>query len=302
VSQELQSAMLSRFLKSRRAALSPADFGLPRDCRRRTPGLRREEVASLVGVSVSWYTWLEQGRSISVSASVLERLASVLQLDAAQREYLFTLVQRRPAPIVPPERVEPQEPSPLLRRTLDALNVPAVAMTYRWDLVAWNRYMEFFRNYSELPPKDRNLLRLLVRDPMHKANPDDYERKIRLATSRLRFDYSQVGDDPVLDELIRELCEACPLFDHYWNDSTDIGPAESEGTVLHPKLGRFNFEHSVYVPKSDAHLRLVIYFPQDEAAAAKLAEIAEQLNGRTTRSREAPARIPSLNARKRRIA
>src|SRR5690606_16818966 len=112
-------------------------------------------------------------------------------------------------------------------------------------------------------------------------------------------DYSQVGDDPVLDDLIRELCEACPLFDHYWNDSTDIGPAESVGTVLHPKLGRFNFEHSVYVPKSDAHLRLVIYFPRDEAAAAKLAELAD---GPAAGSREVRARIPSLNTRKRRIA
>lgn len=299
MSQELHSALLSRFLKSRRAALSPADFGLPSDCRRRTPGLRREEVASLIGVSVSWYTWLEQGRSISVSASVLERLATVMQLDAAQREYLFTLVQRRPAPIVPRERAEPQEPSPLLRRTLDALNVPALAMTYRWDLVAWNRYMALFRDYSALPPRDRNLLRLLVLDPIHKTNPEDYERKIRLATSRLRFDYSQVGDDPVLDDLIRELCAACPLFEHYWNESTDIGPAESSGTVLHPTLGRFNFEHSVYVPKSDAHLRVVIYFPQDDVAAAKLAELAA---GRAPDGAESRTRIRPLGARKRRIA
>ena len=291
--------MLSRFLKSRRAALSPADFGLPVDCRRRTPGLRREEIASLIGVSVSWYTWLEQGRSISVSASVLERLATVLQLDAAQREYLFTLVHRRPAPIVPPEHREPQEPSPLLKRTLDALTVPALAMTYRWDLVAWNKYIALFRDYSALPPKDRNLLRLLVHDPAHRANPEDYERKVRLATSRLRFDYSQVGDDPVLDDLIRELCEACPIFAHYWNDTTDIGPAESSGTVLHPTLGRFNFEHCVYVPKSDAHLRLVIYFPQDEVAAAKLAELA---SGRVSRATESPKRIPSLGTGKRRIA
>src|SRR5690606_21042255 len=127
MSEQLQSAMLSRFLKSRRAALSPGDFGLPDDCRRRNPGLRREEVASLVGVSVSWYTWLEQGRNISVSASVVDRLAGVLQLDATQREYLFTLVQRRPAPIVAPEPTDRYEPGPLVWRTLESLTVPALA-------------------------------------------------------------------------------------------------------------------------------------------------------------------------------
>lgn len=274
MSQDLQSSMLSRFLKSRRAELLPAEFGLPGDSRRRTPGLRREEVAALVGVSVSWYTWLEQGRDISVSANVLERLAAVLRLTSAQREYLFTLVQKRPAPIVPPSRADRHEPSPLLKRTLDALAVPALAMTYRWDVVAWNKHMQLFRNYAEMAPEARNLLRLLVHDPVHRAYPDEYESKVRLATSRLRFDYSQVGGDRLLDEMIRELCAACPIFNRYWNDSTDIGPAESAGTVLHPRLGRLNFEHSVYVPKGDPHVRLVIYFPQDDVAAAKLAELS----------------------------
>lgn len=274
MSEQLHSAMLSRFLKSRRAALSPNDFGLPHDCRRRTPGLRREEVASLVGVSVSWYTWLEQGRNISVSASVLERLASVLQLDAAQREYLFTLVHRRPAPIVAAEPKDRLEASALVWRTLEALTMPGLAMTYRWDVVAWNKYIQLFRDYSQLPQRDRNLLRLLVRDPLHKRSLEDYENKVRLATSRLRFDYTQVGDDSILDDLIQELCDACPIFKHHWNHSTDIGPPNSVGTVIHREFGPFNFEHCVYVPKGDPHLRVVIYFPQDDAAAEALAELA----------------------------
>ncbi len=286
----MQSSMLSRFLKSRRAALSPTEFGLPGDSRRRTPGLRREEVAALVGVSVSWYTWLEQGRDISVSANVLERLAAVLRLTGPQREYLFSLVQKRPAPIVPTNRADRHEPSPLLKRTLDALTVPALAMTYRWDVVAWNKHMQLFRNYAEMAPDARNLLRLLVHDPVHRTCPDEYDSKVRLATSRLRFDYSQVGEDRWLDELIRDLCSACPIFDRYWNDSTDIGPAESAGTVLHPQLGRFNFEHSVYVPKGDPHVRLVIYFPQDELAAAKLAELAAAFDHDETAPRASASR------------
>lgn len=297
MSEQVQSAMLSRFLRARRAALSPHHFGLPNDCRRRTPGLRREEVASLVGVSVSWYTWLEQGRNIRVSASVLERLASVLRLDAAQREYLFTLVQRRPAPIVatePPERYEAGE---LVRRTLDAITMPALAVTYRWDVVAWNRYIQLFRDYSRLPRRERNLLRLLVGDPLHKRNAEDYERKVKLATSRLRFDYTQVGDDPVLDDLIDDLCEACPIFKHYWDHSSEIGPAESVSTVIHPELGRFNFEHSVFVPKGEPHLRVVVFFPQDAAASAALTKLA---NG--FRDGDGKGTEPAVADRARRIA
>lgn len=295
MSQELQSAMLSRFLKSRRAALSPADFGLP-SRRRRTPGLRREELASLIGVSVSWYTWLEQGRNIGVSAAVIERLASVLQLDAAQREYLFMLVHKRPAPLTPAEPPEQDEASPLLWRMLGALTMPALATTYRWDVVAWNTLIQLFRDYSKLAKRDRNLLRLLVGDPAHKADSEDYERKIRLATSRLRFDYSQVGEDPVLDELIDELCEACAIFKHYWQDSTDIGPAETSSTMLHPKHGRINFEHSVYVPRGDSHLRVVVYFPEDEAAADKLAQLVK------AEGAAANKRMPPRSVRSRKIA
>lgn len=279
MSEQLQSEMLSRFLKARRAALSPDEFGLRSDCRRRTPGLRREELASLIGVSVSWYTWLEQGRNISVSTSVLERLAGVLQLDPAQREYLFSLVQKRPAPLVAAEPTDQYEAGALVWRTLDALAMPALAMTYRWDVVAWNRYIQLFRDYSQLPPRERNLLRLLVGDPVHKRNPEDYEAKIRLATSRLRFDYTQVGEDPILDDLIRELCEACPIFRQHWEDSCEIGPAQSVSTVIHREFGRFNFEHCVYVPKGEPHLRVVVYFPHDEAAAEALERLAGHCDG-----------------------
>src|SRR5690606_5149708 len=144
---------------------------------------------------------------------------------------------------------ELHEAGPLVWRTLEALTIPALAMTYRWDVVAWNKYIQLFRDYSKLPPQERNLLRLLVSDPLHKRNREDYESKVRLATSRLRFDYTQVGDVPIVDGLIGELCEACPTFKHYWDHSTDIGPAESVSTVIHREFGRFNFEHCVFVPK-----------------------------------------------------
>jgi transcriptional regulator with XRE-family HTH domain len=130
--------------------------------RRRTPGLRREDVAALAGVSVTWYTWLEQGRKIQVSADVLERVCTTLRMTADEREYLFALVQHRPAP---PAAGCATEVSPTLARMLDALGVPALVMTARWDVIAWNRLMsQAFRHYERLAPEDRNLLRILLMD------------------------------------------------------------------------------------------------------------------------------------------
>src|SRR5690606_19884451 len=126
---------LSEFLKSCRGRVSPSDVGLPEADRRRTPGLRREDVAALAGVSVTWYTWLEQGRDIHVSAAVLERISATMQLSKDEREYLFALVQHRPAP---PLAGHDADASSAVRRMIDTLAVPAIVITARWDVVAWN--------------------------------------------------------------------------------------------------------------------------------------------------------------------
>ena len=143
---DTQRRQLIDFLKGCRARLSPTQVGLPDTNRRRTPGLRREDVAALAGVSVTWYTWLEQGRKIQVSADVLERVCTTLRMTADEREYLFALVQHRPAP---PAAGCATEVSPTLARMLDALGVPALVMTARWDVIAWNRLMsQAFRHYD----------------------------------------------------------------------------------------------------------------------------------------------------------
>src|SRR5512146_1634846 len=146
---ETQRRQLIDFLKGCRARLTPAQVGLPDTNRRRTPGLRREDVAALAGVSVTWYTWLEQGRNIQVSADVLERISQTLRMSADEREYLFALVQHRPAP---PIQQNKNEVSPTLVRMLDSLGVPAIVMTARWDVVAWNRLARVFRDYDKLSP------------------------------------------------------------------------------------------------------------------------------------------------------
>src|SRR5258707_13973429 len=152
-SQRLQE--LGDFLRSRRARLAPEDIGLPRGSRRRAPGLRRAEVAQLSGVSVDWYTWLEQGRPISVSTQVLESLVQALHLHAQEREHLFLLAHQQP----PPERaMEPETVSPTLQRFLDHQGLsPAFVLGRRWDVVAWNEAARVvFGDFPQMTTHERN--------------------------------------------------------------------------------------------------------------------------------------------------
>ena len=258
------------FLKGCRARLSPAQVGLPDTNRRRTPGLRREDVAALAGVSVTWYTWLEQGRRIQVSADVLERICSTLRMSADEREYLFALVQHRPAPRVP---LRPDEVSSTITRMLAALAVPAIVMTARWDVIAWNRLATtIFRDYDKLPPERRNLLRiLLVDDESYQGDAAAYEAMARRILSKFRVDYSQVPGDPAFDELIAELSARCPIFRRLWASAEVIG--RSEAVAYHPRFGGMTFEHSSYVPEGSPMLRLVIFVPHDEASQQKVSSL-----------------------------
>src|SRR5690606_6331860 len=189
-SMDSRKRQLSEFLKSCRARVSPSDVGLPEADRRRTPGLRREDVAALAGVSVTWYTWLEQGRDIQVSAAVLERISSTLQLSHDEREYLFALVQHRPAP---PLNWRDAEVTPALQRMIDAVGVPATVMNARWDVVAWNTLtLRLFRDYSKIPFEGRNLLRILLveeRD-VYMQDPQVYDAMARRVVAKFRVDYS----------------------------------------------------------------------------------------------------------------
>lgn len=259
------------FLKGCRARLSPAQVGLPDTNRRRTPGLRREDVAALAGVSVTWYTWLEQGRSIQVSADVLERICATLRMSSDEREYLFALVQHRPAPPAP---VRATEVSPTVTRMLAAIGVPAIVMTARWDVIAWNQLATLvFRNYEQLSPEGRNLLRiLLVDDESYQKDSVAYEAMARRIISRFRVDYSQVSGDPSFEELITELSATCPIFKRLWSSAEVIG--RSEAVAWHPQLGGVMLEHSSYVPEGSPMLRLVIFVPYDEKTQAKIRSLS----------------------------
>ena len=274
-SQDAQRRQLIDFLKGCRARLTPAEVGLPDTHRRRTPGLRREDVAALAGVSVTWYTWLEQGRDIQVSADVLERISQTLRMSADEREYLFALVQHRPAP---PTQQNKNALSPALVRMLDHLGVPAIVMTARWDVVAWNRLARVFRDYGALPPESRNLLRLLlVEDDSYQGDSAAYEAMARRVLAKFRVDYSQTPDDPAFEELINELSARSPIFRRLWSRPEVIG--RSEAVAYHPVFGGLTLEHSSYVPEGSPGLRLVIFVPYDDASIAKLRALAAEEQG-----------------------
>ena len=264
---DLRIRRLTTFLKSCRARVTPADVGLPEGPRRRTPGLRREDVAALAGVSVTWYTWLEQGRDIKASTPVLERITAALRLSPDEREYLFALVQHRAAPAL---EWPGDGASPAVQRMLTGLHMPAILMTARWDLVGWNDlYARVLRDPEKFRAQPRNLLRiLLVEDMVYRQDPEVFEAMARRVLAKFRVDYSQFAGQLDFDGLIRDLEASSETFRRLWNSPEVMG--RSEAIVRHPQLGGITLEHTSYVPEGSPSLRLVIYTPYDEESAAKI--------------------------------
>jgi transcriptional regulator with XRE-family HTH domain len=274
-----QRRQLIEFLKGCRARLTPTQVGLPDTNRRRTPGLRREDVAALAGVSVTWYTWLEQGRDIQVSADVLERISTTLRMSPDEREYLFALVQHRPAP---PSLTRTESVSPTLLRMLNTLALPAMILTRRWDVIAWNPLIAIIRDYDALPPERRNLLRiLLVEDEVYRKDPALYEATARRLLAKFRVDYSQAHGDPAFEELIAELTAACPIFTRLWGLAEVVGTHDA--VVTHPRGAGVTFEHTSYVPEGSPNLRLIIFTPANPATAAKVREAIAHIEGKGRR-------------------
>ncbi len=274
MSGDTRRLQLSEFLKNCRGRLQPSMVGLPAGRRRRTPGLRREDVAALAGLSATWYTWLEQGRDVRASDRILESLCRTLRLTNEERDYLFSLAQSRPAPLVQ-ARVE--EVTPAVMRTLEALHVPALVITPRWDVVHWNKMVtKTFRDYAALPPESRNLVRILLTSPEYQHDPVEYEGMARRVLAKLRVDYSQSAGDPAFEALIEELGRICPLFPDMWKSPEIMARSEGVHLLRHPQLGGITFEHTSYVVEGAPALRVVIFAPHDPESAAKVERLARE--------------------------
>src|ERR1700734_4190576 len=260
--------LLGDFLKHRRAKLDPAAFGFaPR--RRRTPGLRREEVAQRANISPTWYTWLEQGRGGAPSAVVLDRIARALMLTDVEREHLFLLGLGRP----PEVRYRKDEVvTPRLQRVLDALEPsPALIRTAIWDVLAWNRAATvMLTDYGSLPPGQRNILRFIFLDPRVRAAQDDWESVARFVVSAFRVDAARAGAAADVEPLVDELCRLSPEFKALWRDHEVRSHGEGVKHMRHPVLGPIAFEYSAFAVYGRPDLTMVVYIPATPAEAEKI--------------------------------
>jgi transcriptional regulator with XRE-family HTH domain len=231
--------LLGTYLKDRRAKLDPGAFGFPSQ-RRRTPGLRREEVAQRANISSTWYTWLEQGRGGAPSADVLDRIARALMLTDVEREHLFLLGLGHP----PEVRYRKDEGvTPRLQRVLNALEPsPALIRTAIWDVVAWNRAATvMFTDYSALPVEQRNILRFVFLDPKVRAAQDDWDSVARFVVGAFRVDAARAGAAEEVEPLVDELYRLSPEFKAMWKDKDVRSHGEVVKQIRHPVLGPIAF-------------------------------------------------------------
>ena len=250
---------LSKFLLARRTRTRPEDVGLTAGARRRTPGLRREEVAQLAGVGVTWYTWFEQGRDIRVSTHFLENICRALCLNPIERSHLFVLAQHRPPPHSQPGT---RAVSPAMVAMLQSLPNPAYITTPRWDVAAWNQpAVELFCDYAALPPDRRNHLWLVFTDPHCRYMMLEWEQVARRMLAKFRLDYGRADGDPAFEELVLMLQDASPEFRRWWPQQDVLGHGEGMKRFRHAKLGEIVLEHTAFLVEGAPDLRMVVYTP-----------------------------------------
>ncbi|NHV26232.1 helix-turn-helix transcriptional regulator [Burkholderia sp. D-99] len=281
--------LLGAYLRDRREKLDPAALGLPAT-RRRTPGLRREEVAQRAHVSAAWYTWLEQGRGGAPSADVLDRLARALLLNDAEREHLFLIGVGHPPEV---RYHAPASVTPRLQNVLDSLDAsPAIVRTATWDVVAWNvAAAATLTDYATLPPPARNILRLIfVDDGVRNAQPN-WERVARFAVGAFRADVARGGATQAVQAFVDEMRATSAEFDAMWRDHDIHAHDESTKEIRHPQAGRIALDYSAFSVTGRPDLSLVIFTPATPADRARIRALvaAREHAGERQGEQRAPA-------------
>jgi transcriptional regulator with XRE-family HTH domain len=258
---EIRRHELSDFLRTRRARISPADIGFPAAHRRRTPGLRREEVAQLAGMSATWYTWLEQRRPISVSQGMLDNLARVLKLNPVERIQLFRLARREPVIDSTPHR---EIVSPRFQRMLDQSDImPSLVMGRRWDVLGWNRVVRaFFLDFEQVPPDERNMVWLLFTHPALRSLLVDWSTRAQDTIARFRADYGRYAGDSHFVQLVDRLNAVSPEFAQWWPRHDVLPMSEGCAQYNHPLVGRMVVDHMTFSVVDNPELRVVAWLPE----------------------------------------
>ena len=265
---------LGAYLRTRRTRLDPAALGISGG-RRRTSGLRREEVAQRANISATWYTWLEQGRGGNPSADVLERIARALMLTGVEREHLFLVGLGRP----PEVRYQGHDTiTPRLQRLLDTLTYsPAIVRTARWDVVAWNRAAALIlTDYGVLPPDQRNILRMMFQDSQIRAAQSNWQAVARFVVGAFRIDAARAGADAEIAPLVAELCQSSPEFASIWHDHDVQTQGDCVKHLRHPRLGMIALEYSAFAVDARPDLSLVVFNPATPADQDLVRSLLEQ--------------------------
>jgi transcriptional regulator with XRE-family HTH domain len=246
---------LSDFLRTRRAKIVPSDVGLADGARRRTPGLRREEVALLANIGSTWYTRLEQGLPINVSADVLASISRALRLTTEERRHLY-LLAGLPLTVVPQEE---ERVSPLVLRVLDTLEPsPAYVRGRRWDVLAYNRSADALADFSSATGLRRNIVWRLFRDEESQCRFGDLPCIMRRCVANFRTVAAKYPDDPAFTELIEDLRTNSPEFKQLWAEHDVLGSTEGLKHFLHPELGEFILDYTGFEIPGDGDMRMVV--------------------------------------------
>ena len=276
---EIRRQELGDFLRTRRARIDPAEVGLPATNRRRTAGLRREEVAQLAGMSATWYTWLEQKRPIRVSPGVVDSLARVLRLDPVERIQLFQLALRQPVCDSTPR---PEVVSPLIARLLgQAPAMPRVVIGRRWDVLAWNRAARaFLFDFEKVPLDQRNMLWIMFTRSEFRSLMVDWPARAQDTLARFRADYGRHAGDAHFVQLVERLKSVSPEFVEWWPRHDIRQMSEGRRDYDHPLGGRMIVEHATFLVGDNPELRLFVLLPAAESnSIAKMRKVVTGFRG-----------------------
>lgn len=267
---------LGTYLRDRRTRLDPATFGFS-GSRRRTPGLRREEVASRANISPTWYTWLEQGRGGAPSADVLDRIAKGLMLTEPEREHIYMLGLGR----LPEARYQSVDGiTPRLQRVLDGMVLsPAIIKTAMWDVVGWNRAAAvLLTDYSKLPREGRNILRLMFGSDHVRARNADFDSIARFVVGAFRADVARAGASTSAEviKLVMELSRLSAEFEALWQDNDVVAHGEGIKRIHHPDAGLLAMEFSSFAVEGRPELGMIIYNPATPDDAERLRMLLDE--------------------------
>jgi transcriptional regulator with XRE-family HTH domain len=261
---------LATFLRSRRERITPEQLGLPAGGRRRTPGLRREEVAQLAGVGVTWYTWLEQGRDIKASEQVLDAIAATLQLDPMERAHLYTLAGAG-EPLVEKQCRAISAPIHLMLRQLEPY--PASVQNSRTDLLAYNRSYDLLLGISEIPLEDRNILVQMFTNPGFRKSIVDWQDAGPRMVAQFRGAMASHVAEPAWKNLVKRLRKESAQFEEWWEQHEIRSPENFTKRFLHPKVGLMRFDHTHLWLGPRSELIMKTYTPADDETVRKLDEM-----------------------------